>query len=115
MYAFSDTNILAAASATRTANFTVVKEDIALSGVGEDGDEMALPAVEYVADDNGRICVPDSLGGTNITRKVIFKGSKIDRAAPREKTKEEILMEFEERKRETRIKYEEVGRKRQAM
>lgn len=64
---------------------------------------------------SGRICVPDVLGGTNILRKVIFKGSKIDRAAPREKTKEEILKEFEERKRETRIKYEEVGRKRQAM
>ena len=34
-------------------NFTVVKVDIALSGVGEDGDETVLPAVEYVADDNG--------------------------------------------------------------
>ena len=64
---------------------------------------------------SGRICVPDVLGGTNILRKVIFKGSKIDRAAPREKTKEEILKEFEERRRETRIKYEEVGRKRQTM
>ncbi len=90
MYAFSDTNILAAVSATRTANFTVVKVDIALSGVGEDGDETALPAVEYVADDNGRICVPDSLGGTNITRKVIFKGSKIDCAAQMERARDAL-------------------------
>lgn len=39
---------------------------------------------------SGRICVPDLLGGTNILRKVIFKGSKIDRAAQMEGAREAL-------------------------
>ena len=55
---------------------------------------------------SGRIYVPDVLGGTNILRKVIFKGSKIDRAAPREETKEEFLRRFEKEKAERRRQFE---------
>ena len=39
------------AAETCSTNFTVVKVDVVLSGVGEEGDETALPSVIYVSDD----------------------------------------------------------------
>ena len=55
---------------------------------------------------SGLIYVPDVLGGTNILRKVMFKGSKIDRATPREETTEEFLRRFEKEKAERRRQFE---------
>lgn len=54
----------------------------------------------------GRLYVPCAPGGTNIMRKVVFKDGKIDRAAPREETKEEFLKRFEKEKAERRRQYE---------
>ena len=58
---------------------------------------------------SGRIYVPDASGGTNIVRKVIFKDGKIDRAAPREETKEEFHKRFEKEKAERRRQFEKPG------
>ena len=41
------------ASANCTTNFTVVKVDVALSNIGEAGDEISLPPVCYIADEDG--------------------------------------------------------------
>lgn len=54
----------------------------------------------------GRLYVPCGLGGTNIMRKVVFKDGKIDRAAPREETREEFLGRFEKGKAERRRQLE---------
>ena len=35
-----------------STNFTVVKVDVVLSGVGEDGDETAIPSVYYIVDED---------------------------------------------------------------
>ena len=44
------------AEANCTTNFTVVKVDVALAGIPEDGDETALPGVVYAADaDDGEL------------------------------------------------------------
>ena len=78
------------AEANCITNFTVVRVDVALSGVGEDGDETALPGVVYAADaDDGELtkfglrslkpvqvfCCPcDIPGDVNVT---ITPGAKI--------------------------------------
>ena len=54
----------------------------------------------------GRLYVPCEPGGTNIKRKVVFKDGKIDRAAPREETKEEFLRRFEKENAERRRQFE---------
>ena len=55
---------------------------------------------------SGRLYVPCAPGGTNIMRKVVFKDGKIDRAAPREETKEEFLRRFEKENAERRRQFE---------
>ena len=54
----------------------------------------------------GQVGVPFALSGTNIMRKVVFKDGKIDRAAPREETKEEFLRRFEKENAERRRQFE---------
>lgn len=54
----------------------------------------------------GRLYVPCTPGGTNILRKVVFRDGKIDRAAPREETKEEFLRRFEKEQEERRRQFE---------
>ena len=54
----------------------------------------------------GRLYVPCTPGGTNILRKVVFRDGKIDRAAPREETKEEFLRRFEKEQAERRRQFE---------
>ena len=62
---------------------------------------------------SGRLYVPCEPGGTNIMRKVVFKDGKIDRAAPREETKEEFLRRFEKEKAEARLRLEKEDAERE--
>lgn len=66
-------------------------------GVSRDGKDVIT----------GRLNVPCARGGTNVLRKVVFKNGKIDRAAPREETKEEFLRRFEKEQAERRRQFEE--------
>lgn len=61
----------------------------------------------------GRLYVPCTPGGTNILRKVVFRDGKIDRAAPREGTKEEFLRRFEKEKAEARLRLEKEDAERE--
>lgn len=61
----------------------------------------------------GQVGVPFALSGTNIMRKVVFKDGKIDRAAPREETKEEFLRRFEKEKAEARLRLEKEDAERE--
>ena len=61
----------------------------------------------------GQVWVPSAPGGTNIMRKVVFKDGKIDRAAPREETKEEFLRRFEKEKAEARLRLEKEDAERE--
>ena len=49
---------------------------------------------------SGGIYVPSASDGSNIIRKVVFKGCKIDRDASREETKVDINAEFEDRRQQ---------------
>ena len=59
------------ASATCTTNFTVVKVDVEIKGVGEDKEETEGALVQHVSDTNGLITVE----GTNQMRKAVVKFS----------------------------------------
>ena len=61
----------------------------------------------------GQVWVPSAPGGTNVLRKVVFRDSKIDRAAPREETKEEFLRRFEKEKAEARLRLEKEDAERE--
>ena len=61
----------------------------------------------------GRVKVPCAPDGTNILQKVIFMAGKIDRAAPREGTKEEFLRRFEKEKAEARLRLEKEDAERE--
>jgi len=79
---------------------TIPEESMIMS---RDGKEMLV----------GRVKVPCAPDGTNILRKVIFMAGKIDRAAPREGTKEEFLRRFEKEKAEARLRLEKEDAERE--
>lgn len=61
---------------------------------------IAGSGVSRAGNDNliGRIYVPCANGGTNVLRTIVFKNGKIDRAAPREESLDEIQKRYEEEK-----------------
>lgn len=63
---------------------------------------IAGSGVSRAGNDNliGRIYVPCANGGTNVLRTIVFKNGKIDRAAPREESLDEIQKRYEEEKTE---------------
>ena len=55
----------------------------------------------------GHVEIPSMPGGTNVLHEVIFKGLRIDRAAPRRETKEEFLKRFRVEQESIRKQYKE--------
>lgn len=63
-------------SATRTTNFTVVKVDVAIGGVGEDREETEGAFVQYVPD------APGGLWTSEVTQSVVRVSITCERNSP---------------------------------